>query len=122
MEADEQARALADPEQLEQVIMILLSNAIKHSGRVSPVRVRVEDRRVAVEDEGEGISAEELPRIFERFYKGRGSGGFGLGLSICRDLVEGMGGSVRASSEEGAGSTFEMELREAEEDVQDTGG
>ncbi len=66
-----------------------------------------------MEDEGEGISEEDLPHVFERFYSGRGgSGGFGLGLPICKDLIERMGGKISLDSEEGVGTTVEVELRE----------
>ncbi|WP_273847029.1 sensor histidine kinase [Rubrobacter calidifluminis] len=114
LEIHDRRSVLADPEQLEQALLVLLNNAVKHSPEGRRVLVRVGGGRVAVEDEGEGISPEELPRIFERFYKSPGSGGFGLGLSICRDLVEGMGGTVRVSSREGEGSTFEIELEETD--------
>ncbi|MBX6763827.1 MAG: PAS domain-containing sensor histidine kinase [Rubrobacteraceae bacterium] len=121
LEVRDRRPVLADPEHLEQALLVLLSNAVKHSPEGRRVLVWVDGGRIAVEDEGEGISPEELPRIFERFYKGPGSGGFGLGLSICRDLVEGMGGTVRVSSREGEGSTFEIELKEMDEDAQGTG-
>jgi two-component system, OmpR family, phosphate regulon sensor histidine kinase PhoR len=68
-----------------------------------------------VRDNGAGISAEALPRIFERFYKvdrarTRGVGGTGLGLAIVKHLVEGHGGVVWATSVEGSGSTFTIAL------------
>jgi signal transduction histidine kinase len=68
-----------------------------------------------VEDEGSGIDPEDLPHLFERFYRGKGSaGGFGLGLSICRDLVEGMGGRISLRSREGAGTVAEIQLPEVD--------
>lgn len=67
--------------------------------------------RLTVEDTGEGIPPEQLPRVFERFYRGdksraRSSGGAGLGLAIVRELVEAMGGDVSAESTPGQGSRF----------------
>lgn len=104
----------ADRDWLEQALLTLTSNAIKHSGRNGRVRLRVEGATVSVEDDGEGISERELPYIFERFYRGGdGSGGFGLGLPICKDLVERMGGEVSVSSTEGVGSSLSVKLEEA---------
>ncbi len=66
-------------------------------------------------DTGVGIPAQDLPRIFERFYRvdrarSRGTGGTGLGLSIVRHVAEGLGGEVSATSELGVGSTFTVRL------------
>src|ERR671921_721808 len=77
----ESSRVLADVEWLQEVLLVLLSNAIKHSSRGGDIRLRVGDRSVSVEDEGVGISPVDLPYVFERFYRGKGSSeGFGLGL------------------------------------------
>jgi signal transduction histidine kinase len=75
--------------------------------------------QIAVSDTGPGISAEDLEHIFERFYRAdvsraRNSGGFGLGLSIARELLEAMGGSLSATSQPGLGSTFWISLRRTE--------
>jgi signal transduction histidine kinase len=71
-----------------------------------------------VQDEGAGISPVNLPHIFERFYRGAGSSeGFGLGLSICKDLIERMGGSISIRSREGVGTAVEIELPEASVDA-----
>ena len=68
-----------------------------------------------VEDEGVGISLADLPHIFERFYRGKGqSEGFGLGLSICRELTERMGGSISIRSREGVGTACQVELPEVD--------
>jgi signal transduction histidine kinase len=111
----------ADPEWLQEVLMVLLSNAIKHSSRGGDIRVRVSPGSVTVEDEGVGIGQIDLPHIFERFYKGRGSSeGFGLGLSICKELTEQMGGSISVRSREGVGTAVNVELPEASVDAQHT--
>ena len=75
--------------------------------------------QIAVSDTGLGISAGDLEHIFERFYRAdssrtRDTGGFGLRLSIARELVEAMGGSLSATSQPGLGSTFWISLRRAE--------
>ncbi|WP_241758829.1 sensor histidine kinase [Pyxidicoccus parkwayensis] len=101
---------------LEQVVTNLLSNALKY-GAGQPVYVRVEAEgrlaRLSVKDGGIGISAQDLPRIFERFERAvsdRHYGGLGLGLYITRQIVEAFGGTVSATSEPGKGSTFVLEL------------
>jgi signal transduction histidine kinase len=97
----------------------LFSNAIMHSSRGGEIRLRVRDGSVTVEDEGVGISPDDLPYIFERFYRGKGSSeGFGLGLSISRELVERMGGSIFIRSREGIGTTVEIELPKADPNAQ----
>ena len=104
----------ADPEWLQEVLMVLLSNAIKHSNRGGDVKVRTRAGVVAVQDEGAGINAVNLPHVFERFYRGTNSSeGFGLGLAICKDLTERMGGSISIRSREGVGTAVEIELPEA---------
>jgi signal transduction histidine kinase len=100
------------------VLMVLLSNAIKHSNRGGDIKVRTRSGVVSVKDEGAGISPVDLPHIFERFYKGTGSSeGFGLGLSICKDLTERMGGNISIRSREGVGTAVEIELQEASVDA-----
>lgn len=110
-----------DPQKIERVLVNLIGNAIRHTpagGQVtidarrqtSPARVRV-----SVSDTGEGITAEDLPHIFERFYRGeksrsRSRGGAGLGLAIAKGIVEAHGGSIAASSRAGEGSTFTFTL------------
>jgi len=98
--------------------MVLLSNAIKHSNRGGDIKVRTRSGVVTVKDEGAGINPVDLPHIFERFYKGTGSSqGFGLGLAICKDLTERMGGSISIRSREGVGTAVDIELPEASVDA-----
>jgi signal transduction histidine kinase len=116
------ARALieADPGRLNQVIDNLLSNAAKYSPADTVIRVLTftdgDWVRVAVIDRGMGIRAEHLARLFDRFYRvpvedGSGPPGFGLGLSIVRDLVEAHGGRVEVASDgPGTGCTFSVLL------------
>jgi PAS domain S-box-containing protein len=109
----------SDAGRLRQVLDNLLDNAIKYSPNGGPVELRVEtdDRciRFAVSDRGVGIPATELSRIFEKFYRldphqTRGVSGTGLGLYVCRELVERMEGRIFVSSIPGRGSTFTVEL------------
>jgi PAS domain S-box-containing protein len=107
----------ADPDRVHQVMMNLLTNAAKYSPVGGTITVRSQilgDPPAAVVhviDEGSGIAAEYLPRIFDRFYLADESKkGIGLGLYICRGLVEAMGGSIWAVSEVGEGSTFSFTL------------
>ena len=105
-----------DPDRLRQLIMILLDNAIRHTSAGGHVRVAVASAadgtaRIAVRDDGEGIAAEHLPHVFERFYRadgarGRASGGTGLGLAIARAICRAHGGDIEVRSTPGQGSTF----------------
>ncbi len=109
-----------DPERIHQVAINLLSNAIKftQSGGEVVVRAAVEGERwirVEVEDQGPGIPAGDLPRVFEPFQQlarpgGRTGRGTGLGLAISRDIVERCGGRMGVESEPGAGSTFSFTI------------
>ncbi len=113
---------LADRSALEHVLTNLLENAIKYSPEGAVVTVRAERRgatvRTLVEDDGPGIEARHLPRLFERFYRvdagrSRQVGGTGLGLAIVKHLAEAMGGSVGVESTVGRGSRFWIDLPRA---------
>ncbi|OGR00551.1 MAG: hypothetical protein A2505_01245 [Deltaproteobacteria bacterium RIFOXYD12_FULL_55_16] len=103
----------ADPDLLTQVMLNLLSNALKATDRVGRVTVRAarQDAEVLLEiqDTGAGIRPEDLPFIFERFFKAS-EGGFGLGLAIVKELMEAHGGRIEARSEYGKGSVFSLSL------------
>ena len=109
----------ADPVRLGQVVQNLLTNAARHTPAGGRIRVAVgiagSEARLTVSDSGPGIPPDELERIFERFYRldaarHHDGGGAGLGLAIVRRLVELHGGRVWATSETGAGATFEVAL------------
>jgi len=105
-----------DADQIRQVLLNLISNAIQYtpeSGEVTIDISRWEDKgyKLCVHDTGVGIKSEEIPRIFERFYRvdkarSRDSGGTGLGLAIVKHIVEAHRGQIFVKSEEGKGSTF----------------
>jgi two-component system phosphate regulon sensor histidine kinase PhoR len=114
-----EASVYADPRRLEQMLLNLVDNAIKFSRRGGSVTVSHERGAardlVFVNDTGEGIHAEHLPRIFERFYRvdrarSRELGGTGLGLAIVKHLARAHGGEVRVRSTSNEGSTFTIEL------------
>jgi two-component system OmpR family sensor kinase len=115
---------LADPARLTQVLHNLLANALRHTPSGGTISLRAgcelgKEREVwlAVRDSGEGISSEDLPHVFDRFYRAdparsRATGGAGLGLAIVRAIVEAHGGRVSATSDgvPGHGSTFTVQL------------
>jgi two-component system OmpR family sensor kinase/two-component system sensor histidine kinase BaeS len=99
-----------DSVRIRQVVVNLLANAVRHgrSGGSVDVTARLAERALAIDvaDNGPGIPADELPRVFDRFHKGRSSSGSGLGLTIARTLVQAHGGSIHAESAVGAGTTI----------------
>jgi two-component system sensor histidine kinase BaeS len=114
LECPEGLKAKADPDRLSQVVVNLLMNALKATepgGRVLLSAAKGAGGGVSLEvsDTGSGISAEEIPLVFERFYRGA-RGGLGIGLAIVKELVEAHGGSVSVRSEAGRGSTFSVRL------------
>jgi two-component system phosphate regulon sensor histidine kinase PhoR len=118
------ATVVGDRRGLVQVFHNLFENAVRHTAEGGHVRVTIESDhesgtvRLTVSDDGEGIPAQALPRIFERFYRADSSrardvGGTGLGLAIVKHLVGAMGGDVRAESRLGHGTTIRLELAAA---------
>jgi len=106
----------AAPARLDRAISNLLDNACKWNPpdrSAGPVEVRVLDGRVEVRDHGPGIAAEDLPRVFDRFYRSpeaRGRPGSGLGLAIVRQTAEASGGSVHAANDPDGGARLTLEL------------
>jgi len=101
------------------VLFNLISNALRHtpSGGTITISAKLRDAYVlvSVRDTGKGISPEDLPHVFERFYRAdrsrtRSTGGSGLGLTISKQIIELYGGKIRAQSWLGAGSTFTFSL------------
>jgi signal transduction histidine kinase len=115
----EPAMADVDPERIGQVLRNLLSNATTHTSEGGRIIVSLKDEhdelRVTVADTGAGIPPEDLPYVFERFYRVdrsrvRATGGAGLGLTIAKRLVEAHGGTISVESELGKGSRFTFTL------------
>jgi two-component system phosphate regulon sensor histidine kinase PhoR len=116
--------ALADHDGVERALQNLVENAIKYGKDEGSVTVTASRQAAAgerpsvtltVADDGEGIEAQHLPRLFERFYRvdagrSREHGGAGLGLAIVKHLVESMDGSIAVASEPGKGTTFTVTL------------
>jgi signal transduction histidine kinase len=108
-----------DSQRISQVLRNLLDNAVAHAAKGGTITVTARRQanylEVAVADTGEGIPAEDMPNIFERFYRvdksrARATGGSGLGLTIAKRLVEAHGGKIEVQSEPGKGSCFTFTL------------
>jgi signal transduction histidine kinase len=113
------ARVVADTALLEEALLLPIANSIQHSDPSQKVLLRISGASVTIEDQAGGIAEEDLPHLFERFYSPRKdpSGGFGLGLPICKELVERMGGEISVRSESGVGTSVRIELPEADPDA-----
>jgi heavy metal sensor kinase len=113
------ALANADAPGIQRLLLILIDNAVKHTpgGGLVTVSAQRSDRSVvlSVSDTGEGIAADALPHIFERFYRGdparAGGSGFGLGLSIAQAIAQAHGARIAVQSSPGAGARFTIELK-----------
>ena len=108
-------QVMADPDRLRQILHNLISNALRHTPHNGQITVEVEplphEIKISVQDTGAGITATDLPHVFDRFWRAdrsrtREQGGSGLGLAITRQLVKAHGGEIGVSSELGQGSCF----------------
>jgi signal transduction histidine kinase len=107
------ATIFVDKQKISQVLINYITNAIKFSPSNSVIKIGSDSRkdlvRLFVRDQGPGLSLEEAERVFEKFFQakeGKNAGGFGLGLAICRLIVESHGGDVGVFSEKGDGAEF----------------
>ncbi|WP_239071213.1 ATP-binding protein, partial [Amycolatopsis sp. SID8362] len=123
VEAGGDTALTADPVRLRQIVGNLVTNAVRHTppgGRVTiHVSSTVDEVALAVADTGTGIAAEDLPHVFDRFWRAeksrsRQTGGSGLGLAIVRHLVQAHGGTVTVESAVDTGSTFTVRLPKAD--------
>jgi signal transduction histidine kinase len=120
-------RVLADPRRTAQVLSNLILNASKYSPERSSVTVMARQRggsvEVSVRDEGPGIPLDEQPRLFQRFYRSReardAAGGLGLGLTICRAIVQAQGGDIGIDSRPGEGTSIHFTIPKARELTQE---
>jgi signal transduction histidine kinase len=102
----------ADPDKVGQVVGNIVENALRHGSGTVRIMLAAEgdSARVTVSDEGEGISAEALPRIFTKFWRDAKRGGTGLGLFIAKGIVEAHGGVIEAGSAEAGGARIGFAL------------
>ncbi|NLM75002.1 MAG: ATP-binding protein [Clostridiaceae bacterium] len=109
----------SDPERIKQLIMILFDNAVKYTDKNGQIEIFLTKSKRLVEfsikNTGKGIAKQDLPRIFDRFYRADPSrthqtGSYGLGLSIAKAIIERLGGEIRATSVENEYTTFTFTL------------
>ncbi|MDE1360295.1 Sensor histidine kinase ResE [Bacillus paralicheniformis] len=121
-----EAKFVFDPDKMEQVLTNLIDNAIRHTNAGGTVHVDVQSAqsglKIAVKDSGSGIPEEDLPFIFERFYKAdkartRGKGGTGLGLAIVKNIVDAHNGSITVHSMLNEGTSFTFYIPRNKQDV-----
>lgn len=120
---DPSTMIVADPEQLKRVVNNIINNSVKYLDREkkeNTIEIRILDEvdaiRVEIEDNGKGIPARDLPRVFERFYRtdtsrNSSQGGSGIGLSIVKKIIEDHGGYIWATSKEGEGTCMHFVIR-----------
>lgn len=118
LDARQAVDGLTDPDRIEQVLVILLDNALRFTPEGGTITIRVqaggERMLISVEDTGTGIPQEDLPHIFERFYKvdkSRGSAGTGLGLSIAKFIIDKLDEHITVGSEIGKGTCFTFTVK-----------
>lgn len=126
---DNDVQIIADPEQIKRVIHNIIGNSVKYLEKEQGfINIRVKDVgdfiQVEIEDNGRGISAKDLPYVFERFYRADASrnsatGGSGIGLSIVKKIIEDHGGKIWANSKESVGTVMYFVIRKYQEVIQE---
>jgi two-component system OmpR family sensor kinase len=115
LDPDGPALVRGDPQQLRQVTLNLLRNALVHTPAGSPVEISVRGGTLTVRDHGPGLPPGDSAQLFHRFWRAesgrtRGKGGAGLGLAIVNEIVTAHGGTVEAANAEGGGARFTITL------------
>jgi signal transduction histidine kinase len=114
MSGAEHVRCMCDRQKIKQVLMHLIRNgceAVPQRGRVAvTVTKEAEDMVIAVTDDGPGIAPERMEKIWEPFYSTKTESGLGLGLDLCRSIIEWHRGTIQCRSEPGCGATFTVRL------------
>jgi len=114
---EDEVSIVTDERKLEIVVINILSNAIRHAENEILINHVMNDGSIVIQiqDDGEGIDINDLPHIFDRFYKGE-NGNSGLGLSICKDVIESLGGTIKAENvpEPSKGSVFTVTVKSAQ--------
>lgn len=122
---DKCLKVIGDPEQLKRVINNILGNSVKYINKKGIINVRISEEedmvKIEVEDNGKGIPIEDLPNIFDRFYRSdisrnSSQGGSGLGLAIAKKIIEAHNGRIWATSKEEVGTTIYFTLRKSAEE------
>ncbi|NLL90695.1 MAG: ATP-binding protein, partial [Dehalococcoidales bacterium] len=107
---------MADPKMLFQLFSNLLDNALKHTPSAGSVFIKAVNEKdsvsIEIKDTGDGIPEEHLPHIFDRFYRieENNDNGFGLGMAICKSIVEAHNGEISVESKQGKGTVFKIRL------------
>lgn len=113
--AEENIIINSDKDRLKQVLLNLVNNAFQHTDSGGEINIKTQRQhnqvQIIIKDSGKGIAEEDLPNIFERFYRAeksrnRATGGMGLGLAIAKGYIEALGGTIRVESQIGQGTTF----------------
>jgi two-component system sensor histidine kinase MprB len=110
---NESTKQLLAPNAVLQIVTNLLENAAAYTPADGTITIKLRDTGIEVQDTGEGIAAEHLPHVFDRFYRAdparsRAKGGHGLGLAICKSLAEAQGADLTVTSKLGSGTTFTL--------------
>ena len=127
-EVDPTVLIMADAEQLKRVINNIIGNSVKYlDKKKGTIRILISDQKenvlIAIEDNGRGIADQDIPYIFDRFYRADSSrntkkGGSGLGLAIAKKIIEDHSGQIWAKSEQGRGTTIFFTLRKVKKDME----
>lgn len=112
----EEATMQGDYNWTKEAIINIVKNCIEHTAENRKIKIELSENalysQIIIQDEGEGISEEDLPYIFNRFYKGKGSSkeSFGIGLALAKSIIEKQGGEIKVKSKKGEGTEFRIQM------------